>query len=165
MGDAAETLERLDGLHLGTGWFLTWIDGVETVYMDERMTEASFDQYLVVIEELMRTASMPRPVLYEVTAPSVMNASARRRLSNLLNKYRTNIGKNTIAYALVTPSTAVRGVLTALFWVSPPPYPYKVCATTREAFEWLAGRTPELDSMGTDSRYATRRAQLMSRLS
>ncbi len=140
------------------------MDGVEVVYMDDRVTPRSLDEYFRVVESLMQTATWGRPVLYEVQSPGAFDAAARRRLSNLLNQYRSTVAKNTLAYSLVTPSATVRGILTAVFWVSPPPYPHKICGTVKEAFEWFATKVPALDPKTAYLNYVETKTRLLGRL-
>lgn len=137
-------VEEFKGFHQGEGWFLTWIDGVEVVFMDERLTPGSLSAYLDLIEELMRTATTARSCLYQVLAPSAFDARARSRLAGLFNKYKAGISKNTLGFALVTPSAPVRGILTALHWISPPPYPDKVFSDLPSAGRWLVQWQPGL---------------------
>jgi hypothetical protein len=87
-----ETASVDQGPHaVGIGWMLDYTSGVQIVYMDGRVTDASFD-----------------------------------------------------AYAMATPSAAVRAGLRMLFWLAPPPYPNAVVATTLEAFEFIARHQPAL---------------------
>ncbi len=160
---ARQTVDDLEGLHLGRGWFMTWLDGLEVVYMDKRLTPESFADYLVVLEHTMKIAHSVRPVLYEVRHPALDPAS-RRKISALLNEYRDSARRYTLAYALVTPSPTVRGILTALFWMSPPPYPNKVFGTTEKAVGWLSSRVPTLNAERALERYQLARTRLLTRL-
>ena len=44
------------------------------------------------------------------------------------------------ALGVVVPSPTVRGVLTAIFWIEPPPVPHKIFGTTGEATTWARAR-------------------------
>lgn len=132
--------------------------------MDNRMTPEAMDDYLRTIEHLMQTAKWARPVLYDIPHPSVLDAKARQRLTDLLTLYRETIGKHTLGYALVTPSATVRGILTAIFWISPPPYRHKVFGNTRAAFEWLGPLAPKVDTQKAYVLYEGLKARMLPKL-
>ncbi len=162
MGSGAETIERLDGLHLGAGWFLTWINGVEIVYMDERVRESSFNAYLTAVEDVAKALNAPRLVLYEVS-PSVLSPSVQSQWAGVIDKHRASLEANTIAAVLVsaTPDTPLASVL----WSPSTPHPTRVCESVADAFAWLVPHKPDTDLQETTANYETRRAQLVPRLS
>jgi hypothetical protein len=45
----------------------------------------------------------------------------------------------TLGIAFIAPSTVTRGMLTAVFWFSPPSAPYIICARMSEALTWAFG--------------------------
>jgi hypothetical protein len=63
---------------------------------------------------------------------------------------------------LTTPSPLVRGMLTAVFWVAPPPYEWKVAASEAEAFRWLAERDSQLDAHAALREYLAYRANALA---
>lgn len=148
-------------LHRGPGWFLTWIDGVEVAYMDQRMNAAGVEGYLTLIEERIKAPRQPRPVLYEVKDPHALTSDFRRRTSELLNRNRQSIAQVTQGFALVTTSPATRGILTAILWLSPPPYPHKLCSTTRTGFQWLATCASAMDPGRVHARYEELKGRLL----
>lgn len=46
-----------------------------------------------------------------------------------LHKYRAGL-------CLVTPSAAIRGTITAVYWLFPPPFPYKAIDSLPAAYVW-----------------------------
>ena len=48
--------------------------------------------------------------------------------------------QNLLAAAYVVDSRAVRGIITAIFWMVPPPYPYKVFAKVGDAIDWVSAQ-------------------------
>lgn len=61
-----------------------------------------------------------------------------------------------VGNAYVEPSAIGRGVLTAVYWVSPPPYPYKIFSTHAEATTWLICQM----QARTAAAYNSRRAEV-----
>jgi hypothetical protein len=45
----------------------------------------------------------------------------------------------TLGLAFIAPGAATRGMLTAVFWFSPPAAPYIICAKLSEALTWAFG--------------------------
>jgi hypothetical protein len=149
-----------------SGWFMAWDGRVAFTYMDERVTEASFGRYLTALARDIDQAapSQRRGVLYDTPTPGSATAPRRRLLGEILDQRKEKLREITAGYVMVTPSTVVRGVLTAVFWLAPPPYENKVVATTNEGFRWLAERCPWLDAAQSESRYARLRAELLARM-
>lgn len=52
-----------------------------------------------------------------------------RENSAMLNKYR-------IATGTIVSSTLVKGIVTAIFWITPPPYRHEVFANVGDAVDW-----------------------------
>jgi len=133
---------------VGIGWMLDYVGGVQVVYMDGRVTDASFDAYVAA----MRTEIDNRPedaqrlgVVYHVPQPSALSSARRRKLGEALKVREEKLARTTLAYAMATPSLTVRAGLRMLFWLAPPPYPNAVVATTLEAFEFIARHQSALE--------------------
>jgi hypothetical protein len=130
----------------GIGWMLDYASGVQIVYMDGRVTDASFDAYVSVLGTEIDERRDPQRlgVVYYVPQPSALSSARRRKLGEALKARQDKLSRNTLAYAMATPSAAVRAGLRMLFWLAPPPYPNAVVATTLEAFEFIARHQPAL---------------------
>lgn len=89
-------------------------------------------------------------VLYDVPSPLGISALARSSIARLLNERRRILRATTAAYALATPSAFVRGMLQAVFWVAPPPYPQAMFAEREPALAFLGSHLSELDVKGSD---------------
>ena len=59
-----------------------------------------------------------------------------------------------LSIIFVTPSLLMRGVITAVFWVAPPPFPYVICEDVHEAlaraFEICERAGPRVDHIARD---------------
>lgn len=93
-----------------------------------------------------------------------MRAEQRRQVAELLEARKERLREITAGYVMVTPSAIVRGLLTAVFWVAPPPYENRVVATPDEGFRWLATRCAWLDPAAALSRYQQTKGQLLPRM-
>lgn len=149
------------------GWFMAWEPRLSLTYMDERVSDASFGRYLEAVARDIDHVPVGerRAVLYDTPTPGVVSAERRRRLGTILDARKDKLRNITIGYVMVTPSTVVRGVLTAVFWLAPPPYENKVVGSTAEGFRWLAERCAWLEPEVQEARYARLRTELLARMS
>src|SRR4051812_16631744 len=101
----------------GAGWFLDWIEDVQVVYMDGRVTDASFEGYLSAVARDIesRAAGDAASVLYHVPQPSAISTIRRSKLAALLKNHEQKLREITRAYAMVTPSLIVRSGLRMVF--------------------------------------------------
>lgn len=137
-------------------------------YVDQRITPESFKRHLSALArdiDEWPSESGVRAVLYESPAPAAMSAEQRRQLADVLDARKTKLQRITAGYVMVTPSAVVRGILTAVFWIAPPPYPYRVLATPQEGFQWLATQCAWLDANRSVERYLHLRSELLGRMS
>ena len=65
----------------------------------------------------------------------IPNATVRRALADWNKQVEPLMKQVTLGSAIVITSPLVRGGLTALFWLAPPPYPQQVVATIDEALD------------------------------
>jgi hypothetical protein len=79
------------------------------------------------------------------TAP----ATQRKVLAEHLKRYEEFSGRWNTGSALIVPSAWLRGLMTAVFWISPPQYPHKTFSEPTEAERWarkqLAAKLAQLD--------------------
>ena len=68
------------------------------------------------------------------------NAAQRAYNANIQQKYPLLFSRGILGSAIVTRSSLVRGVLTALSWMVRPSFPVKVFKTVREGRGWLEER-------------------------
>jgi hypothetical protein len=122
------------------GLFMGHIGPVLVVYCDARISDGSFDRQCVELARAIDLRQGRVGVLYDVPSVRSMDARRRRRLAELLDARRERLALTTAAFALVTSSPVVRGMLRAVFWLAPPPYPHVVTSTPREGFDFVAGR-------------------------
>lgn len=148
------------------GWFMGVVEDVSVAYMDAQVTAESYARYVSAMSaDIDATpAASRRGVLYEAPNISSLSAAQRKALAQVLEQRREKLSSITAGYALVTPSAAVRGMLTAIFWLAPPPYDYRVSATPRDAFNWLAERVSGLDPARAEQAYEALRARCLEEM-
>jgi hypothetical protein len=72
-------------------------------------------------------------------------AVSRQRAIQYTEKIRERGSPFMACRAYVTPTEAVRGVMTAVFWHSPPNYPHALFDNVAEARSWALAQTLALD--------------------
>ena len=127
------------------GLLMAYVGPVMGVYLGA-LTDASWARHLT---ELRRAIDGRRPgvrvgVLYHLPGVNTADAKRRKEAADFLESRREDLRASTAAYALATPSLIVRGVLRAIYWLSPPPYPYAIVATPREGFAYIATKLDDV---------------------
>lgn len=82
-------------------------------------------------------AKRTRPACFvtDLSNTLAIPASQRKIAAEWEAKFRPYAARYGAA-ALVAPSAALRGIVTAVFWVSPPGYPYTIVSTQGAAVLW-----------------------------
>ena len=75
-------------------------------------------------------------------------ATQRRALANHLKHYEEFSERWNAGSALVVPSRWLRGVVTAVFWISPPKYPHETFSELGTAEHWARERLAAKLSQG-----------------
>ncbi|HEX6242242.1 MAG TPA: hypothetical protein VFZ61_15130 [Polyangiales bacterium] len=80
--------------------------------------------------------------LSQIGASTAMN---RQRAIQYMERVRERGSPFMACRAFVTPSEEVRGIMTAVFWGSPPSYPHAFFTSVSEARNWARDQTLALD--------------------
>jgi len=78
----------------------------------------------------------PYVLVFDLSHGGTPNPVQRASMASHMRKNRPRIERSVLAIAVVAPSPLVRGVLTAIFWVEPPPVAHQVFASASEARAW-----------------------------
>jgi hypothetical protein len=102
-------------------------------------SDAGFQAGLAYIESLMADAARTRDRYFSVQdltqVRELMPASQRKYASEWMKRTAALARATGVGSASVTPSAFLRGVLTALYLLQPPPTPTVFVATRREAMQ------------------------------
>jgi hypothetical protein len=105
---------------------------------ERRLEDSAFHEGLAHIERLFREAKEIGERFYlitDLTLMSEMPPAAQRKYAGEWMQRTVPLQKiASLGGANVTPSTIMRGVITAINWFQPPPMPTVYVATRREAF-------------------------------
>jgi endonuclease/exonuclease/phosphatase (EEP) superfamily protein YafD len=110
---------------------------VVTEYPKELVPDADSRALLAHLEELMHDAVRTQERLFFITDLTAMRevapASQRQYTGQWIKRTSELARASAVGSAQVTPSAILRGIITAIFWVSPSPTSSVVVATRAEA--------------------------------
>jgi hypothetical protein len=127
-----------------------WIDASRAPLYIVTYPETPSDQEVLeghrAIEEIYR--STDRHVAWVVDARKVRKATPVQRRMVAEHEERTKqlAKKYNAGLALVITSRLVRGMVTAVFWMSPPVYPYEIFDDMELAQQWALQRLYDVKS-------------------
>ena len=101
--------------------------------------EASDEQLLTFIEareDWAERAHYPVAWVVELSNLTKANAKQRRIFAEHLKRFEGHDMLWNGGSALIVPSGWLRGLVTAVFWISPPKFPHQAFATRSDALEW-----------------------------
>jgi hypothetical protein len=107
-------------------------------FPENRVSDSDFHQALGYIEHLMRECVANREKSYQVTditrIQEIAPATQRKYAAEFLKRNTALAREASLGTASVTPSSILRGIMTAIFWISPPPTPAVFFATRGDAY-------------------------------
>lgn len=140
--------------HSSPGLFFDAVHGIRTVHINANLSDPDFERLVQLMGDDIdqRTGEQAMCVLYEVPD---MGLTHERRLvvGRVLRERAQKLAELTKAYALVTPSYVVRGVLQAIWWLAPPGYPWAVRPDLESAFAFLAQHDSAIDAVAALAAY------------
>lgn len=100
--------------------------------------ELNFSDLDLHFEEITALATKGEKIaiVIDMTWSGTPSASQRQYAAKRLKETYARAGRNIAGTAHVITSALVRGVLTAVYWLSPPPFQMTVVATRAEAIDW-----------------------------
>jgi hypothetical protein len=130
-----------------TGLFMTYLGRVLFIRIDERLTPHAFERFLGELGRAidLRMEGQLCGVIYDVPDAISMDAVRRRRLAEVLSERARRVSSTTVGLALASPSKITRGVLEAVFWMSPPSYAHTAVDTVFEALLFMRHFLPEVN--------------------
>jgi hypothetical protein len=140
-------MEPLPGFPIiDQGLWMTHVPHLMLTRMTDKLTQRAFERYC----EAWQRAIDARPnqarvvAAYDLPSWPGLNAERRSQWARMLKSRERKLRETTAAMTLCSPSALVRGGMTAIFWLAPPPYPHKVVETMDQAFDMAAEHQPAL---------------------
>lgn len=98
-------------------------------------TDAQFGEYLAAMSAL-RSSHGKTVVVLDAREAGDTPARQRKMQAEWLDAHRTLLERDSLGTAFVITRGLIRGVLTAILWMSPIPGGHRVFATYEEAERW-----------------------------
>ncbi len=103
-------------------------------------TDAEFHDYLARMEQLVIERREINCTILDATAAGNTPAVQRRMQADWLKRNEDLLRQWSAGTAFVITSPIVRGLLTAIFWMSPMAAPHTIVASLDEAEHWAASQ-------------------------
>jgi hypothetical protein len=87
-------------------------------------------------EEWAKRAQYPVAWVVELSHITQANAKQRRIFAEHLKRFEAHDVQWNAGSALIVPSGWLRGLVTAVFWISPPKFPHQAFAKRADALQW-----------------------------
>jgi hypothetical protein len=128
------------------GWWFLELAGVHVSYLAPSLSDQSYARYIrAMANEIDSTPdSRRRCVFSDVPEPTAGTPARRKMVADMLDSRRDKLARITTGFAMATPSAITRGALTAVFWLAPPPYSWRVVEAPKDAFKWFATLDPAI---------------------
>ncbi len=94
--------------------------------------------YLADVEAGLGARKTAYAAVVDIGSRPHLNAHQRKIQADWLNRNRDQFAKWLRAYAFVITDHVPRVLLRAVFWVAPPPVPYRLFSDREEAIAWAA---------------------------
>jgi hypothetical protein len=132
---------------MSTEWQHPWFDHSRAPLLVQRYPRDTGDQELIAFTGAVEAymAAHPAPFAWVCDASNLVHATARQR--QLMGEFEKRTAEHDRKYclgtALVVASPVARGIITAVYWLSPPVYPYRTFARWDDAEKWARERLAE----------------------
>lgn len=105
--------------------------------MPARFEDLELDRFLARHEWLLDRGKRYATITDLSGLVGLPEAATRRRIADWNNGIEARARRYTIATAVIAPNSLLRGAMTALHWLSPPPYPQAIVADSAAAIDAL----------------------------
>jgi len=120
-----------------------WIDSSQApLYVWRFPPDAAYDDLVACCaarETWSATTAEPVAWVVDLTHLKAATAKHRQAFAAHLERFRAFDERWTVASAIVAEAAWVRGLVTAVFWVSPPRFPHRVFGDVISARAWARG--------------------------
>ena len=106
------------------------------VWPEHPVTDEDIDAF--VAERRAQLPRGPHVTLHLTEGGSGLGSKQRRRMASYLDEDTEKVRGRLLASALVAPKPVIRGMITAITWLTSPPFPQRVFADRPSAEAWLA---------------------------
>jgi hypothetical protein len=99
------------------------------------LSDEDIDQVIAELEAHL-AGGIPYVLLFDLTGTGTPTALQRQKLTRHVRENTTRIRRWVRGVGVILTSPVARGVVTALFWVSPLPVPHRIFSARAAATDW-----------------------------
>jgi hypothetical protein len=107
------------------------------------MSDEDLTAFLAAAEKLILALQTPYAWVVDVGGLLRVTAKQRRMFAEFEDRTKEQDAKLCAGAAIYAPTAFTRGLVTAVFWLSPPAYPTKIVASFEEAEAWARAKLDE----------------------
>jgi len=125
-------------LSMRQGW-LDLDDTYSPIFVATWMGELEVDvfkQYLQQTTSFLIESDMPLVLVLDGTRCSSVDSMHRKLQADWIRFHAEHIKRHKIAVSFAFSAMMQRGIMTAVHWLSPPPYAFNVSPTRKGAIDW-----------------------------
>ena len=104
------------------------------------MADADFQAYLDWMEKHITTRRVPYAVVNDARGAPPPSASQRKMVAAQMERLAPFTSEYCKGASFVFESAMMRGIMTAIFWITKPSYPVNVFGNVGSAVEWCNGQ-------------------------
>ena len=102
----------------------------------EEASDEELSSFIRAREDWAKLAKYPVAWVVELSNLRKANAGQRKLFAEHLKRFEEHDVRWNAGSALVVPSAWLRGLVTAVFWISPPKFPHQAFARRSNALQW-----------------------------
>ena len=108
-------------------------------------TNVSNEDIIKILEEFVEFISVEKKgerygVVQDLRNTKGITSQQRKLITDNINGMKDYAAQYCVGSAMVFDSPVLRGMLTAIFWITKPPYPTQVFKTIEDAEDWIQSR-------------------------
>ena len=107
--------------------------------IDSPTTEVAIESFFDIIDGAL-ARGQTFGVLHDIRGMPGINAAQRKAFADYIDRQRTALAANIVAHGVVVKRSLERGIVTAVLWLSPTPFPVRVFTSPREAEDWVRSK-------------------------
>lgn len=107
-------------------------------------------EFLAARDKVIRAITQPWASIVDITNLMVSSALQRNMFSEAEGRLTGFYRKHLIATSIVVANPFHRGIVTAMFWMRPPVYPYTLAANVDEGIRWTTAKLRAAGAVGAE---------------
>ncbi|HSC88484.1 MAG TPA: STAS/SEC14 domain-containing protein [Polyangiaceae bacterium] len=110
-------------------------------------TDADMEDYLSMLERMLARRER-HVIIVDATGGKLLKGQHRKALAEWTRQNEAALRRYRAGLALVTSSAVLRGMITAVYWLTPAPFPYQPVSNMDEAWRWAEAQLVQRARLG-----------------